>query len=62
MPKRSAKKAKHQSFKMTPHNHSKERVFMYMVVAGVVGVVIGLLIKDDIARMMLGSAASSMGY
>ncbi len=62
MPKKTAKSVKHQSFKLTPHNHPKERVVLYIVVAVLVGVAIGWLLKDDFGRLIYGSAAPMMGY
>ncbi len=62
MPKKTAKKSKHQSFKLTPHNHPKERVILYLVVAVLVGAALGWILRDDFVRMIYGSAAPMMGY
>jgi len=63
MPEKTAKSVKHQTFKLTPHKHPQERVLLYIVVAVVVGVAIGWLLKDDFVRIIYGSAgASMMGY
>jgi hypothetical protein len=58
MPKRSAKKSKHQSFKMTPHNHSKERVFFFVLAAALIGLAIGWVLKDQ----YVGMATKVVGY
>jgi hypothetical protein len=59
MPKRSAK---HQSFKLSPHKHTQERVIIYVLIAVVVGLVLGWYFKDDFSRMIYGSGAPLMGY
>ncbi len=60
MPK-SAKKVKHQSFKLSPHNHPKERVVLYVLVAVLVGFAVGWLLKDEFVRFVYG-AAPMIGY
>jgi hypothetical protein len=62
MPKKTSKKVKHQSFKLTPHNHPKEKVILYIALAVVIGVVVGWAVRDDFAKLLYGSAAASMGY
>ena len=51
------KTVKHQSFKLTPHGHPKEKVLLYVVVAALVGVAIGWILKDHFI-----SALGMMGY
>ncbi|MEK9176529.1 MAG: hypothetical protein AAB520_03735 [Patescibacteria group bacterium] len=54
MAKRSAN---HQSFKLFPHKHPKDRVLLYIAVAVVVGVIIGLVIQGH-----LGFTSGVVGY
>lgn len=46
------KKAKHQSFKLTPHSESKEMVILYIVVVLVFAVVAGLLLRDSFSQVL----------
>jgi hypothetical protein len=62
MPKKTSKKAKHQSFKLTPHKYSQEKVVLYVIGAVVIGAILGWLLKDDFGKVIYGSAAASMGY
>lgn len=56
MPKKKTTKAKtsskHQSFKLTPHDHPRERVLLYAVVALLIGLAIGWLLKDQYAAVL----------
>ena len=54
MPKKKSTSStkKHQSFKLTPHNHPKERVLIYAIVALVIGLAIGWLLKDQYATVL----------
>ncbi len=60
MPKKTAHKVKHQSFKLTPHSHPKERVILYILVAALVGLVAGWVLKDQIASAVY--SVPMMGY
>lgn len=52
--KKTARKVVHRSFKLTPHGQPTEKVVLYIVVAIVVGLSIGYLLK--------GQVISAMGY
>lgn len=51
MAKRSAKKAGHQSFKLSAHNHTQERVIMLVLIAVAVGLVAGLFLSSNVVPM-----------
>lgn len=45
-------KRRHQSFKMTPHKHPNERVFIYIVVAVAISIAVGYFLKDQTAAVL----------
>lgn len=50
--KKSTSSKKHQSFKMSPHDHSKERVLVYVVLAAVIGVGIGMFLMNQFSEQL----------
>jgi hypothetical protein len=54
MAKGSAKKVKHQSFKISPHKHPKDKVMLYVVVAILVGIAIGWFLQEPIITALGG--------
>jgi len=46
------KTRRHQSFKMTPHGHPNERVFLYIVIAVLLSVAVGYFLKDQAASVL----------
>jgi hypothetical protein len=54
MAKGSAKKAKHQSFKISPHKHPKDKVMLYVVIAILVGIAIGWFLQEPIISALGG--------
>lgn len=51
--KKSASSKKHQSFKMTPHNHPKERVLLYVVIAALIGIGIGMFLMNQYGQQLM---------
>lgn len=47
MAKKKTSKPRHQSFKLTPHKHPKNKVMFYVAVAFSVGFVFGLMYADQ---------------
>lgn len=52
MAKKKRARKGHQSFKMTPHKHSQDRVLMYVISAAVVGVVVGFLFREQVSSVL----------
>lgn len=52
--KKSTKRsvARHQSFKLTPHGYPKDKVFLYVVMAALIGFGIGWLFRDQFTTVL----------
>lgn len=50
--KKSAKKAKHQDFRLSPHSHPREKVFFYVNLAVFLGIALGWFFSDQFISVL----------
>lgn len=49
---KSTKSGKHQSFKLSPHGYSMDKVILYVVMAALIGFGIGWLFRDQFTSVL----------
>jgi hypothetical protein len=49
---KSSKSSKHQSFKLSPHGYTMDKVILYVVMAALIGFGIGWLFRDQFTSVL----------